>query len=319
MDYMESLASLSLGSRLKRLSEQLFAEVAVIYESVGLKLNPNYFLLINLINQKGPMGIIQIAESLSISHPAVSKLASKMVAEGYLIKQAHPSDKRASNLSLTLQSLQIIEQATPIWKILKKHLDLIESEQNMPLLSSLNQFEKSLTSYKLNEKVLKEALQEIHEIKIVNWNNEYKNDFKALNMVWLNSEFNGELTKADQQALNQPESYYLAQGGYLFFAKQGNEIIGCIAIKPANLNSFEISKMAVASGYQGQGIGRKLLLKSLNKARDLQVKTVFLETNSNLTRAISLYQHVGFMTKKHPNGKSDYHRADIYMELQLHA
>lgn len=315
---MQSLASLSLGSRLKRLSEQLFAEVAMIYEGVGLKLNPNYFLLINLINHNGPMGIIQIAESLSVSHPAVSKLASKMVTEGYLIKQAHPSDKRASNLSLTAQSLQIIEQATPIWKILKKHLDLIESQQATPLLSSLSQFEKSLTNYNLQQKVLKEAQQEIAEIEIVNWSSDYKHDFKALNMSWLNSEFKGELTETDKQSLNYPESYYLAQGGYLFFAKQGSKVIGCIAMKPTSLHTFEISKMAVANGFQGQGIGRKLILNALNKARNLQVKTVFLETNSNLIRAIRLYQHVGFTTAQHPNGKSDYQRADTYMELQLH-
>ena len=69
------------------------------------------------------MGITQAAEALSVSHPAVSKLANKMINEGYLVKHPHPTDKRASNLSLTTQSLEIIKQAEPTWKVLKQQLD----------------------------------------------------------------------------------------------------------------------------------------------------------------------------------------------------
>lgn len=318
MDYMKSLASLSLGSRLKRLSEQLFADVSIIYNEVGLKLNPNYFLLMNLIHQQGAMSITQIAEALAISHPAVSKLASKMIQEGYLIKRPHSTDKRTSNLSLTPQSVHIIAQGAPTWKILKRHLDIIESKQTTPLLASLTEFESTLNKYNLVQNVLNEAAKKVATIEIVNWHNDYKSDFKSLNIGWLNSYFNGELTSMDKHALDHPDSYYLAQGGYLFFAKQKNKIIGCIAMKPTNLDTFEISKMAVSNDSQGQGVGRKLLLKAFDKARELQVKRLFLETNSQLKAAMHLYQQVGFSIKNHPNKKSEYSRADIYMELELH-
>ncbi|MCP4325763.1 MAG: GNAT family N-acetyltransferase [Alteromonadales bacterium] len=93
-------------------------------------------------------------------------------------------------------------------------------------------------------------------------------------------------------------------------------MIGCIALKPANNGYYEISKMAVDK--QGQGIGRLLLLKALDKARELGVKTVCLESNTKLKRALTLYQNFGFTELPHPNGKSDYPRADIYMELALY-
>lgn len=318
MDYMKTLASLSLGSRLKRLSDQLFSEVAIVYEQAGLTLNPNYFLLLNLINKMGPMGITQVAECLSVSHPAISKLANKMIKEGYLSKRPHLSDKRASQLSLTAQSVAIIEQAKPIWNALKKHLDYLDSLQATPFLSAIEQFENSLLQLNLSQTVLQDLRKPEQNIEIVNWHHSYKNDFKSLNMSWLNSEFNGELTEADQQSLNHPESYYLSQGGYLFFAKKGNKVIGCIALKAAQNETYEISKMAVCNECQGQGIGRLLLLKALDKAREINVKTVMLESNKKLKRALTLYQHFGFSAQPHPNGKSAYPRADIYMELQLH-
>jgi DNA-binding MarR family transcriptional regulator/N-acetylglutamate synthase-like GNAT family acetyltransferase len=318
MDYMKTLASLSLGSRLKRLSDQLFVDVAIVYEQMGLTLNPSYFLLLNLINKMGPMGITQAAEYLAVSHPAISKLANKMIKEGYLTKHPHPTDKRASQLILTLQSSQIIEQAIPIWQALKKHLDYLESLQKTPLLEAIEQFENSLKQLNLSQIVLQDLKKPVHNISIVNWHSDYKSDFKRLNMSWLNSEFNGELTQNDQQAIDQPESYYLAQGGYLFFAKQADKIIGCIALKPVKNDCYELSKMAVCIDNQGHGIGRSLLLTALNKARDLNIRKISLETNSKLLRAMTLYQHFGFTQMPHPKGKSDYSRADVYMELQLY-
>lgn len=315
---MKTLASLSLGSRLRRLSDKLFTEVAIIYEQMGLTLNPNYFLLLNLINKMGPMGITQAAERLSVSHPAVSKLANKMIAEGYLIKDPHPTDKRASQLLLTEQSLCIIQQATPIWQTLKQHLDHLDSLQDKSFLIALEDFENSLQQLNLAQSVLQDLQKPIQKVAIINWHNDYKNDFKRLNMNWLKSEFDGELTAIDKQSLNHPESYYLSQGGYIFFAKQADKIIGCIALRPSLEDHYEISKMAVTNENQGQGVGRLLLLKALDKARELQVKTIFLETNSGLLRALTLYQHFGFTEQQHPKGSSKYQRADIYMELQLY-
>lgn len=318
MDYMKTLASLSLGSRLKRLSDQLFSEVTIVYEQMGLTLNPSYFLLLNLINKIGPIGITQAAEYLAVTHPAVSKLANKMIKEGYLIKNPHPTDKRASQLSLTKQSLQVIQHATPIWQALKKNLDYLESLQKTPLIDAIDQFENSLKQHSLSQVVLQDLKKPAQDITIVDWHSDYKDDFRILNMNWLNSEFNGELTNNDKQAIEHPESYYLAHGGYLFFAKQANKVIGCIALKPIADDYYELSKMAVCSDIQGHGVGRLLLLTALNKARDLQIKKISLETNSKLLRAMSLYQHFGFTKMKHPKGRSDYARADVYMELALH-
>ena len=315
---MKSLASLSLGSRLKRLSDQLFSEVATIYEQAGLALNPNYFLLLSLINKVGPLGITQAAEFLSVSHPAISQLANKMISEGYLIKTPHATDKRASQLSLTDQSLEIIQQAEPIWQTLKKQIDYLDTLQENSLLTALENFETNLQQFNLSQTVLQQLKAPIQEIEIINWNIDYKDDFKQLNLNWLNSEFNGELENTDKQSLEHPESYYLSQGGYIFFAKQEGEIIGCIAIKPAKNGDYEISKMAVSNKYQGKGTGRLLLLKTLDKARELQIQKVFLETNSHLSRAMALYQNFGITVQPHPNGKSDYSRADVYMELQLY-
>lgn len=318
MDYLKTLGNLSLGSRLKRLSDQLVSEVSLIYKEMGISLNPNYFPLINLIATMGPMSITQAAQYLSVSHPAISKLTNKMIQEHYLVKRPHPTDKRTSQLILTEQSVNLIEQATPIWNALQKQLDYLDSLQSPSILQSIEDFEQNIQQLNLSQSVLHDLKKEPLDINIVNWNSRYRNDFKRLNMAWLTDNFNSQITEQDKQAMDHPESYYLAQGGYLFFAQQGEEILGCIAMKPISNSHYELAKMAVSTQQQGQGIGRKLLLHALNKARELHIKTISLETNSQLKRALTLYQNVGFIEQPHPQGSSDYERADIYMELTLH-
>ena len=319
MDYMQELGSLSLASRLKRLSDRLMSEVNHVYREMEIPLNVSYcyFPLLTLINRMGPQGITQASENLSVSHPAISKLANKMIKDGYLIKKPHPSDKRASQLSLTKKSQLLIAQATPVWDALKKKLDEIESLHSTPLSTAITQFETSLKVRNFSHAVLQELKKTKKNVEIINWDIKYKNEFKTLNLHWLNNEFDGCLTANDQQALNNPEQYYLARGGYLFFAKQNQQVVGTLALRYAEDNSYEISKMAVSPEFQGQGIGRLLLLTALNKARDLHATRVWLESNSKLLRAITLYQHFGFKRCPHPNTKNEYQRADIYMELQL--
>jgi DNA-binding MarR family transcriptional regulator/N-acetylglutamate synthase-like GNAT family acetyltransferase len=317
MDYMQQLGNLSLGSRLKRLSDTLMSEVTHIYDEMGISLNPSYFPLLTLIHHQGPQGITQASERLGVSHPAISKLADKMIREDYLIKSPHPQDKRASQLSLSDKSEQVIEQAKPVWAALQQHLHFIESRQTVPLLDSLNEFEQLFQQHNFKNNVLQTLNSEVQNIEIINWAPQYKDDFKKLNMDWLNTYFNGELTESDHLSLNSPEDFYLARGGYLFFARQAGKIIAALALRLCENNSFEISKMAVDAQAQGHGVGRQLLLTALNKARLQHADKVWLETSSRLTRAVNLYSNFGFTTQKHPKGKSSYPRADIYMELQL--
>ncbi|WP_417784445.1 hypothetical protein [Terasakiella pusilla] len=50
--------------------------------------------------------------------------------------------------------------------------------------------------------------------------------------------------KEMKQALDNPEGYYLAKGGYIWFARSGGNIIGCCALAKRGEQRFEISKMA---------------------------------------------------------------------------
>jgi len=151
---MASFGNLSLGSRLKRLSDRLVQDVTDIYQRQGIELNPRYFPLFNLLYLQGPMAVTQAAELLSVSHPAVSKTAAKMLEEGWLTKQPDPADERRQLLAISEQGQQLLVEIEPIWRAIKGHLDAAMARQQYPLLAALDEFERDYQSNNMVEPVL---------------------------------------------------------------------------------------------------------------------------------------------------------------------
>lgn len=150
-------------------------------------------------------------------------------------------------------------------------------------------------------------------IEIIDFEPKYRDDFKNLNVEWLEKYF--EVEPYDKEVLSNPEKYILEKGGKIFFfAKFEDKIIGTVALMPKN-SSFELTKMAVTDKIQSKGIGSLLMQKCIDEAKNLGLKEIFLFSNTKLDKAINLYKKVGFLEEHFDS--SDYKRANIYMTLKL--
>jgi len=150
-------------------------------------------------------------------------------------------------------------------------------------------------------------------IEIIDYADEYANDFRQLNLEWLDK-YN--LTEThDLEILNDPKRTILDGGGCIYLAKADNKIVGTAGIANEGDGVFELVKMTVAPAFQGMGISKILIEKCLNKAKELKAKKIFLYSNSQLTTAIALYKKYGFV---HVDASdSPLLAADIKMELSL--
>jgi N-acetylglutamate synthase-like GNAT family acetyltransferase len=150
-------------------------------------------------------------------------------------------------------------------------------------------------------------------IEIIDYSGEYANDFRELNLEWL-EKYN--LTEShDLEIINHPKEEVLDKGGCIFLAREGDRIIGTAGIANEGDSIYELVKMTVAPAFRGQGISKMLIEKCLDKARELKAKKVFLYSNSQLQTAISLYKKYGFVHVDASN--SPLVTADIKMELSL--
>jgi len=153
----------------------------------------------------------------------------------------------------------------------------------------------------------------VENIKIIPFQESLASHFHDLNMEWLQRYFYVE--PHDTKVLENPQSYIIDNGGFIFFATYKNTIVGTLALINEK-EGFELSKMAVAPAYQGLKIGLQLMEFAISFAKKKQWKSLLLYSNKKLVPAISLYKKVGF--NEVPLEEDVYYeRADIKMVLQL--
>ncbi|TBR41805.1 GNAT family N-acetyltransferase [Marinomonas agarivorans] len=312
---MKQFGVLALGSRLKRLRDSLVSEVEALYKQLGIDISSTHFPVLRLLQQRHSLSVVEIAEALGISHPAVSKQINKLLKDELVVKVLDESDQRRSLIHLSDKALQELNKAAPAWSAMQAVLEEEAFRIDSRFLDSFAQFEQRLLSFSFKAETLSAMERQQAPLEIVPWEETYRNAFKTLNMAWLESIFPNEIYEKDRLVLSHPQSEILAKGGYIWFAKQAGEVIGTCALVPTQSeNAYEIIKLAVSEKYQGRGIGMRLMLKCIEQARIKGAQKITLETNKNLKPALHLYQRLGFSEQKPANGYS-VSRADLYMEL----
>lgn len=79
-----------------------------------------------------------------------------------------------------------------------------------------------------------------------------------------------------------------------FVAVNNNEIIGVLALIKTRPNTMEIVNVAVRKDVQGKGIGKKLVLFAIEKAKEQHMKTIEIGTGNSSLSQLGLYQKCGF-------------------------
>ena len=105
-------------------------------------------------------------------------------------------------------------------------------------------------------------------------------------------------------------------GSYYYVATIDEKVVGGCGIFPTeNLpdGTCELVKLYVAKEARGTGLGKHLMEKSMNWAKENGYTQVYLESMPELSKAVSIYEKVGFKSLDHPLGNSGHCGCDIWM------
>ena len=85
-------------------------------------------------------------------------------------------------------------------------------------------------------------------------------------------------------------------GGYeaILVAREGDEPVGCAALKRLSDGACEMKRLYVRPGARGSGAGRALVEASIARARELGYETIRLDTLPTMDAARRLYLSLGF-------------------------
>jgi ribosomal protein S18 acetylase RimI-like enzyme len=97
----------------------------------------------------------------------------------------------------------------------------------------------------------------------------------------------------EKELANLKMMYALPFGG-IILCKKEHDFVGCIAVRKIAEKTGELKRMFVKSGYRNFGIGKVLLEKALELAKECKYERIRLDTLSNMAPVIHLYKQYGF-------------------------
>ena len=316
MTFFSKVGKMAIGSRLRMLNERISEDATELYRLYGVNLKPKWFPVFYVLSTNRERSITAIANEIGHSHPSVSVIIREMAKAGIVSQKADANDGRKTIVQLTEKgediALKIKDQYTDVNSAVEEAL----AQTTHNIWKAMEEFEYLLDQKSLIKRVLEQKKKRAAKaVRIVPYSSEYRKPFKILNEEWIRKYF--KMEEMDHKALDHPKEYILDNGGYIAVALYENEPVGvCALIKMEHPDyDYELAKMGVSPKAQGLGIGWLLGKAIIEKAKELGAQNIYLESNTILVPAITLYRKLGF--KKVAGHPTPYERCNIQMALEL--
>ena len=109
-------------------------------------------------------------------------------------------------------------------------------------------------------------------------------------------------------------------GSKYFLAELNGEMVGGGGIYPTDglpVDTCELVKMYLLPQGRGHGLGRTLIEKCIDTAKEFGYKKIYLETMPELQQALKVYEKFGFEYLKGPMGNSGHTGCSLWMLKEL--
>lgn len=106
----------------------------------------------------------------------------------------------------------------------------------------------------------------------------------------------------------------------LWVAELNKKVVGCCGIFPTvglEKDCVELVKFYIGAESRGKGIGKLLMEKCIETAKDFNYTQMYIESLPAFDKAISIYEKSGFKKIKKPLGNSGHSSCNIWMLKDL--
>ena len=100
-DFVASLGIPLLAHRLRRLSEDISDQAEASFKLLGMRTPPKSVSTLLLLDAYGPMGPVEIADRLRLTHPLIIRMARILEERGLVSSSTDVSDARRRIIRLT--------------------------------------------------------------------------------------------------------------------------------------------------------------------------------------------------------------------------
>lgn len=159
-DVLQSLGYLCLGSRLKRIGEQLQADAQRVLDGLEVPLQSSQYPLLAALDRLGPLAVGELAQSLGLTQPGVTRSVSLLAELGLVEANQSDGDQRRKMVSLTRKGQRLVDVAKQdVWPRIERAVADLCRDLSGPLLDQLAAIEDGLAMAPLDRRVKKGAAQ----------------------------------------------------------------------------------------------------------------------------------------------------------------
>jgi putative acetyltransferase len=284
---------------------------AEIFESNDFGLGQSQCQILLELQRLHTLTIIELSRLLSQNKSTTSRNVKFLQEKQYIMQLSDPTDNRLKPYTLTKKGRELVsmldERAADA---IIEALSILEKDELANAVQGMELFSRALYYSRLQSQYT------IREICI--------DDNIVLGKIILQvlAEFNArELTNAyeDEEVRSMHQVY--SQKDYIFYTVlKGNLVKGGIGISPlpgAGKKCCEVRKMYLQPEERGFGLGKKLLLRGLEKARSEGYRTIYAKTATRMPQAITLFQKMDFKVTSSPIEKAGKNHSFIWFSKTL--
>ena len=311
-DVIRDRQHLFLGSRLKRLAEQMQGDVTFVAQRAGLSIQPGQYPLLATLDEHGAQTIGELAQAMRMSQPAITKNADRLIEAGLVEVSRNDADRRQKLVSLSAAGRRTLELSKrEVWPLVEAAVREITEDLSGPLLAQLDEIEARLAARPLNSRAAAAIAPrltaardaDIAEIAAL-MNSAYRGGGADAGWTSEIEYFEGNRT---DEAMLREEIAANADAVMLIWRRlSDNALLGCVWLEPEGDRIWYLGSLTIDARAQNTGLGRKLLAAAEDWVRERRGRAIKMTVINVRDDLLAWYARRGYAptgeTKPFPYG-----------------
>jgi DNA-binding MarR family transcriptional regulator/GNAT superfamily N-acetyltransferase len=262
-DLIANYGYLFLGSRLKRLAEQMQEDAGQFAERAGVTVPPGKFPLLTILAERGALSVGELANALGPSQPATTRSIAKLAGLNLVRVDRSDADRRSRIVSLTEDGAALLDRARrTVWPPVEAAVRQVASGLSGPLLRQIAEIERALAERSLSERaalIVANGLVPASDRDMASIAALMNLAYRGNSSGW-NTEA-GYITgdRTTEALLRADVAARPAASLMTWRDQQAGALQGCVWLEPLGDDTWYLGSLAVDPRRQNSGLGRILL------------------------------------------------------------
>jgi DNA-binding MarR family transcriptional regulator/N-acetylglutamate synthase-like GNAT family acetyltransferase len=310
------LGYLGVGTRLRQIIEKLYVDGDKIYKENNIAFKASWFSVFYILaTADKPKTVLDLSDEIGFTHITIKNVVRELETAGLVVIKINPTDGRSKHITLSQKGQQLFEHLNTVWLPFADALKHLLDAGHPDFLNIINRIEKEVAKNPIHQ--VARLIDQAQPVRVLDYKPSLKKYFYELAGNWLLGVLNGSLEEEDQFTLHNPDKAYLETGGFVFFALYKNKVVGCVALKRLDENSFEFAKLFIDSEARNLGIATKLIERCISRCKENAATQLWLQTTMRMPEAHKLYYKFGFEDRVAPQQMAVLKRTEKIMVMDL--